>query len=80
MTHYIVLFWFITSSRYGKNEVSLREMSRIADAGGWVDDGRVLGILAVSRAFGDLEFKRGLAQLLVDGVIEKMWTKAFAKV
>mmetsp|Transcript_11360 Transcript_11360/g.19405 ORF Transcript_11360/g.19405 Transcript_11360/m.19405 type:complete len:415 (+) Transcript_11360:132-1376(+) len=64
---------------YGKNEVSLREMSRIADAGGWVDDGRVLGILAVSRAFGDLEFKRGLAQLLVDGVIEKMWTKAFAK-
>ena len=43
--------------RYGGGAVAARELERIKQAGGWVNDGRVLGILAVSRAFGDLEFK-----------------------
>lgn len=48
-------------------------------AGGWVDDGRVCGILAVSRAFGDPEFKgSGLQQLLQRGVQEGLWTQDFA--
>jgi len=66
---------------YGKSSISSREMARIKDAGGWIYDGRVCGILAVSRAFGDLEFKeRGLEKMLVDGVLDGRWTKEFAKV
>ena len=38
-------------------------------AGGWIADGRVCDILAVSRAFGDREFKgKGLQVLLDKGV------------
>jgi protein phosphatase 2C family protein 2/3 len=37
------------------NEVELR---RIINAGGYVEAGRVNGNLALSRAFGDLEFKK----------------------
>ncbi|EER06725.1 Protein phosphatase 2C, putative [Perkinsus marinus ATCC 50983] len=36
------------------------EFKRIREAGGFVFFGRVLGKLAVSRAFGDLEYKTGL--------------------
>lgn len=41
------------------NEV---EQQRIVNAGGYVEAGRVNGNLALSRAFGDLEFKKN-AQL-----------------
>jgi protein phosphatase 1A len=40
------------------------EIERIAMAGGWVTQERVCGILAVSRAFGDYEFKGGRSELL----------------
>jgi len=33
------------------------ELSRIQRAGGFVEDGRVNGMLALSRALGDFEYK-----------------------
>jgi hypothetical protein len=36
------------------------EHKRIRDAGGFVINNRVMGELAVSRAFGDCEFKKGI--------------------
>lgn len=52
----------------------------LVQTGGWVDDGRVCGVLAVSRAFGDPEFKgkEGLQRLLVRGVSTGLWTQKFA--
>ena len=45
------------------------ETKRIEDAGGWVEDGRVCDVLAVTRSFGDREFKgEGLQTLLKKGV------------
>ena len=35
------------------------EIARIAKAGGYVNNGRVMGILAVARAFGDASLKTG---------------------
>lgn len=37
------------------------EIARIAEAGGYVNNGRVLGVLAVSRAFGDANLKTSQA-------------------
>ncbi|KAG9155475.1 hypothetical protein Leryth_009896 [Lithospermum erythrorhizon] len=42
---------------YGTNKVSLQEIKRIKEAGGWVVDGRICGEISVSRAFGDMRFK-----------------------
>lgn len=36
------------------------EAKRIREAGGFVINNRVMGELAVSRAFGDCDFKKGL--------------------
>jgi serine/threonine protein phosphatase PrpC len=49
-----------------RTEVGRREMARVVREGGWSVDGRVCGILAVSRAFGDYEFKGGRFDLLED--------------
>lgn len=38
-------------------EKGKKEIERINEAGGWVSSDRVCGVLAVSRAFGDAEFK-----------------------
>jgi len=51
---------------YGNGQLAKEETMRIAQAGGWVAQGRVCGILAVSRAFGDWEFKEGRFQLKID--------------
>jgi hypothetical protein len=63
-----------------RSKAALAERKRIQDTGGWVSaDGRVCDVLAVSRAFGDAEFKgEGLKQLLATGVSERYWTQKFA--
>jgi serine/threonine protein phosphatase PrpC len=42
------------------------EFNRIKAAGGFVISNRVMGELAVSRAFGDVEFKKGFSSLIED--------------
>ena len=45
------------------------ESKRVEAVGGWIEDGRVCDVLAVSRAFGDPHFKgQGLPQLLQYGM------------
>ena len=65
---------------YGSGDVVQNESRRVEESGGWVDDGRVCGILAVSRAFGDAQFKgKGLQRLLKDGIEDGFWTGEFAE-
>jgi serine/threonine protein phosphatase PrpC len=62
---------------HGRGGAVAAEAARVAAAGGWVEDGRVLGMLAVSRAFGDREFKRpALAGALARGAAEGHWPAA----
>lgn len=52
------------------------EHSRILEAGGWVANDRVNGVLAVSRAFGNLEFKNygtGKPSILTAGAEVTEW-------
>lgn len=42
------------------NQQTQAEVGRVEATGAWVLDGRVCGVLAVSRAFGDPEFKVGV--------------------
>lgn len=64
---------------YGRGPVVESETERVEAAGGWVDDGRVCGILAVSRAFGDPSFKGpGLKSMLKMGVADGHWDENFA--
>lgn len=65
---------------WGKSATVLAEIERIESVGGWVDDGRVCGVLAVSRAFGDMEFKgqEGLKLLLQKGLDFGLWDQKFA--
>jgi serine/threonine protein phosphatase PrpC len=64
---------------YGPSPAAAAEIARVQGAGGWIDDGRVCGILAVSRAFGDPGLKRpGLATTLKQGVVDGWWDRAFA--
>ncbi len=54
----------------GKGPVVEAERARVEAAGGWVVDGRVCDVIAVSRAFGDLQFKeeKGRQEMLQFGV------------
>lgn len=53
----------------GQGKGVQEEIARVEGTGGWISDGRVCDILAVSRAFGDTEFKgEGLKALLATGV------------
>ena len=55
---------------YGSNSVVDAEIQRVEAAGGWVADGRVCDVIAVSRAFGDLQFKEeaGRRDMLQTGI------------
>ncbi|KAG2500346.1 hypothetical protein HYH03_001921 [Edaphochlamys debaryana] len=64
---------------YGTGPDVGAEIERVLGTGGWVDDGRVCGVLAVSRAFGDWEFKgKGLPRLLQTGIERGYWDEEFA--
>lgn len=64
---------------YGIGPDVLEEVARVESTGAWVIDGRVCNVLAVSRAFGDSEFKGpGLRALLQEGARKGMWTPEFA--
>ncbi|KAF4399052.1 hypothetical protein G4B88_023646 [Cannabis sativa] len=62
---------------YGSNKVSLQEIKRIREAGGWIVNGRICGDIAVSRAFGDQRFKTKKNEMLKKGVEEGRWTEKF---
>ena len=54
---------------YGRSRIVDDEIARVESIGGWIADGRVCDILAVSRAFGDPQFKGdGLQRLLKIGI------------
>ncbi|KAM0001622.1 putative protein-serine/threonine phosphatase [Helianthus debilis subsp. tardiflorus] len=63
---------------YGRNKVSLQEIKRIREAGGWISDGRICGDISVSRAFGDIRFKTKKNEMLKKGVEEGRWSEKFA--
>ncbi|KAL5539335.1 hypothetical protein UlMin_024317 [Ulmus minor] len=63
---------------YGNNNVSLQEIKRIREAGGWIVNGRICGDIAVSRAFGDQRFKTKKNEMLKKGIEEGRWSEKFA--
>lgn len=69
---------------YGSGPLVKSEIERVKATGGWIEDGRVCNILAVSRAFGDWEFKGmstpigGIKRLMSSGVEKDYWEKSFA--
>ncbi|KAL9436989.1 hypothetical protein AB3S75_022935 [Citrus x aurantiifolia] len=62
---------------YGSGQVSLQEIRRIREAGGWISNGRICGDIAVSRAFGDIQFKTKKNEMLKKGVNEGRWSEKF---
>ncbi|CAI9274159.1 unnamed protein product [Lactuca saligna] len=62
---------------YGRSKVSLQEIKRIREAGGWISDGRICGDISVSRAFGDMRFKTKKKEMLEKGVAEGRWSEKF---
>ncbi|KAG6714226.1 hypothetical protein I3842_05G193400 [Carya illinoinensis] len=63
---------------YGSNKVSLQEIKRVREAGGWIVNGRICGDIAVARAFGDMRFKTKKNEMLKKGVVEGKWSEKFA--
>ncbi|KAH9290449.1 hypothetical protein KI387_034566, partial [Taxus chinensis] len=62
---------------YGNSKVSLNEIRRVKEAGGWVNNGRICGEISVSRAFGDMRFKTKKKEMLDEGVQVGRWTQKF---
>lgn len=63
----------------GRQLAAQAEAARVAATGAWVADGRVMGVLAVSRAFGDFEFKAGRDAFLATGAAQGLWPAAQAE-
>ncbi|GJP53453.1 hypothetical protein CLOM_g12618 [Closterium sp. NIES-68] len=62
---------------HGESPTAKAEIKRIEKAGGWVSQGRVCGVVAVSRAFGNANFKTRREQMLSEGVKKGRWTTRF---
>lgn len=65
----LITFWRLFSTVLQGPTIK-SEIERVKSAGGWVEDGRVCGLLAVSRAFGDWELKREGLQFFLDESVE----------
>jgi serine/threonine protein phosphatase PrpC len=63
----------------GRAVAAQAEIARVAATGAWVADGRVMGVLAVSRAFGDWEFKEGRKEFLDGGAAQGLWAATAAE-
>lgn len=65
---------------YGRSGAVKSETERIEAGGGWVANGRVCDVLAVSRSFGDRNFKgQGLKRLMEYGIEQEFWDREFAQ-
>ncbi|GLJ36224.1 hypothetical protein SUGI_0727150 [Cryptomeria japonica] len=62
---------------YGNSKVSLNEIRRVKEAGGWVINGRICGEISVSRAFGDMRFKTKKKEMLEEGLQVGKWSQKF---
>ncbi|CAG9460928.1 unnamed protein product [Pedinophyceae sp. YPF-701] len=63
---------------YGRGGAVVAEIERVQKSGAWIDDGRVFGVVGVSRAFGDWEWKiDGLERTLKEGVESGMYLADF---
>lgn len=60
---------------YGNSKVSLNEIRRVKEAGGWVINGRICGEISVSRAFGDMRFKTKKKEMLDEGLQVGRWSQ-----
>ncbi|GJP55176.1 hypothetical protein CLOM_g14154 [Closterium sp. NIES-68] len=58
----------------GESAKAKEEIKRINKAGGWVSQGRVCGVVAVSRAFGNIAFKTRKEEMMQQGVKKGRWT------
>ncbi|CAI5478364.1 unnamed protein product [Closterium sp. Yama58-4] len=58
----------------GDSSKAQAEIKRINKAGGWVSQGRVCGVIAVSRAFGNVAFKTRKEEMMQQGVKKGKWT------
>lgn len=64
----------------GVSEAAVREVKRVEETGAWVYDGRLCGVIAVSRSFGDWEWKgEGLTYLKKAGVEWGSWDQETAE-
>eukprot|EP00899_Mesostigma_viride_P020101 jgi/Mesvir1/28092/Mv04680-RA.1 len=56
---------------YGNDRMAKAEIRRVDEAGGWIQFGRVGGLLAVTRAFGDAELKGERRRELIEEGVQK---------
>ncbi|KAL9256301.1 phosphatase 2C 57-like protein [Drosera capensis] len=62
---------------YETSTMSLLEVRRVRDAGGWVTNGRICDDIAVSCAFVDIRFKTKKKEMLKQGLAEGRWSQKF---
>eukprot|EP00271_Cylindrocystis_brebissonii_P023083 TRINITY_DN9308_c0_g1_i1.p1 TRINITY_DN9308_c0_g1~~TRINITY_DN9308_c0_g1_i1.p1 ORF type:complete len:460 (+),score=46.65 TRINITY_DN9308_c0_g1_i1:62-1441(+) len=63
----------------GDSDMAQAEVKRVQSSGGWVSKGRLCGSIAISRAFGDVMYKRERDAMLTEGLKKGRWTKRFVQ-